>query len=626
MHFARSVTSGTNVRVGYHWSEKLPLFARVMTLADKTLFVAGPEDIMDEEEVFDNWSSLDPDPDIPAKIARQDAIFAGEEGGLLWAMSTANGKPLARYDLDAMPVWDGMAAANGRLYVSLTNGKVVSFVGTNYPPRVDAGIGQDVYPMGGAVLDATVTDDGLPKMDSDDPESGPIGISTNWIKLEGPGEAVFADPGATETTVSFSRSGDYRLRLAAFDGSTPSYDDINISVFGYGDVDMDGDVDISDVAGVAVRWLAIDCDSDNAWCSGADQSASGNVDFTDYAIAFANWMSGVYPEAPTKPAALPDDGRILLDWSDNMEADLAGYNVYRSSGPSAPYTKVNAKLLGSSEYTDTDVVSCINYYYVVTAEDLDGYESPYSQWVLASAGVQPVVRLLADTGVKTVGDYVSKWSDQAKSNDAVQNTVDSRPLLGRSGMNGRAAIDFYGVDRHLDVADSDDINTGGPYEGKTLVVAFKTGADVASRQVIWEQGGGSRGLSFYLDQDKLYINGWDLNETPPWGPTALNTPVSGDTVYVASLVLDAGGGTFAGFVNGVSIGSVDGVADLDKHTNDCALGHVEGATKFHEGSNSGPADFSGLIAEFYQYNDVVGAVDRQVLENNLIERYGVDGP
>jgi hypothetical protein len=41
-------------------------------------------------------------------------------------MSTSNGQKLAEYSVDSPPVWDGMAAANGRLYLSLENGCILS--------------------------------------------------------------------------------------------------------------------------------------------------------------------------------------------------------------------------------------------------------------------------------------------------------------------------------------------------------------------------------------------------------------------------------------------------------------------------------------------------------------------
>ena len=37
---------------------------------------------------------------------------------VLWALSTTDGKKLAEYPLDSPPVFDGLIAANGRLYIT----------------------------------------------------------------------------------------------------------------------------------------------------------------------------------------------------------------------------------------------------------------------------------------------------------------------------------------------------------------------------------------------------------------------------------------------------------------------------------------------------------------------------
>jgi len=59
------------------------------------------------------------------------------KGGLLWVMSARNGEKLAEYKLEAVfgelsravLVWDGMAAANGRLYLATLDGKIICFAG-----------------------------------------------------------------------------------------------------------------------------------------------------------------------------------------------------------------------------------------------------------------------------------------------------------------------------------------------------------------------------------------------------------------------------------------------------------------------------------------------------------------
>jgi len=125
MKFTGSRTSRARSVVRHQWSKAVPLFVRAMVLADKTLFIAGPPDVVDDDEAF----SAFPDAKIQAKLAEQDAVLEGEKGALLWAVSAADGEKLAGYPLDSLPVWDGMAAAGGRLYLSTADGNVLCFSG-----------------------------------------------------------------------------------------------------------------------------------------------------------------------------------------------------------------------------------------------------------------------------------------------------------------------------------------------------------------------------------------------------------------------------------------------------------------------------------------------------------------
>jgi len=118
-----------STRLAYHWSEASPLHVRAMVLADTTLFIAGPPDVVDEEQAFDSFN----DAATQAKLGEQSAAIEGQSGALLWAVSASDGKKLAEYNLQSPPVWDGMAAANGRLYMSTTDGKVLCMSGSgNY--------------------------------------------------------------------------------------------------------------------------------------------------------------------------------------------------------------------------------------------------------------------------------------------------------------------------------------------------------------------------------------------------------------------------------------------------------------------------------------------------------------
>jgi len=110
-------------KVNHRWTRELPLMVRAMVLAGKTLFVAGPADLVDEERAFQQIG----DPKARQEVAEQAVAMAGKRGGLLWAVSTAGGEKLAEHPLDTLPVFDGMAAADGRLYVSAVDGMVLCF-------------------------------------------------------------------------------------------------------------------------------------------------------------------------------------------------------------------------------------------------------------------------------------------------------------------------------------------------------------------------------------------------------------------------------------------------------------------------------------------------------------------
>jgi hypothetical protein len=109
--------------LSFKWQvDKPDIQVRAMVIADKTLFIAGPPDIVDEEDAF---FAMD-DADILKKLAEQSEFLKGKDGARIWAVSTENGKRLSEYRLDSLPVWDGMVAAASKLYLTTMNGDVIS--------------------------------------------------------------------------------------------------------------------------------------------------------------------------------------------------------------------------------------------------------------------------------------------------------------------------------------------------------------------------------------------------------------------------------------------------------------------------------------------------------------------
>ena len=73
----------------------------------------------------------------------------------------------------------------------------------------------------------------------------------------------------------------------------------------------------------------------------------------------------------------PTAHSVDLSWSPSPSAGVA-YNVYRSNVSGGPYAKLNSTPIPGTTYTDTGVQSTHTYYYVVTAVDVNGVESVYS--------------------------------------------------------------------------------------------------------------------------------------------------------------------------------------------------------------------------------------------------------
>ena len=113
-------------KIAVRWSQRAALMARGMVLSGKTLFVAGPPDVLGNKTPEGNH----PYTLVSAKaLAEQEAAFAGRKGAVLWAVSADDGKKLSELKLAAPPVWDGMAAANGRLYIATQDGRILCFAG-----------------------------------------------------------------------------------------------------------------------------------------------------------------------------------------------------------------------------------------------------------------------------------------------------------------------------------------------------------------------------------------------------------------------------------------------------------------------------------------------------------------
>jgi hypothetical protein len=94
-----------NAPPGPKWAVELTMRPRAMLRAGNSLLLGG--------------MPVGTDPEDPL------AAYKNRTGGVLWAVSATDGAKTAEYKLRSPPVWDGMAAAAGRLYLSTIDGRVI---------------------------------------------------------------------------------------------------------------------------------------------------------------------------------------------------------------------------------------------------------------------------------------------------------------------------------------------------------------------------------------------------------------------------------------------------------------------------------------------------------------------
>jgi hypothetical protein len=118
----------------------------------------------------------------------------------------------------------------------------------------------------------------------------------------------------------------------------------------------------------------------NTYIMGMDYLAI-NYDYEDNVYLIRNIRPADATTAPAAPAGLAATGSdegVALNWADNTDSNLAGYNVYR--GTSADFTpgagnRLNGSPLTSSEFSDATAPVGVASFYKVTAVGTSGAES-----------------------------------------------------------------------------------------------------------------------------------------------------------------------------------------------------------------------------------------------------------
>lgn len=94
-----------SIKPTWKWSTTIGMRPRTLVRAGDVLLLGGMPNIAENEN----------EPEAFAK-------FEGRRKGLLWFISANDGTKVSAFNMEAPPVWDGMAIANERLYISRADG------------------------------------------------------------------------------------------------------------------------------------------------------------------------------------------------------------------------------------------------------------------------------------------------------------------------------------------------------------------------------------------------------------------------------------------------------------------------------------------------------------------------
>ena len=155
-----------------------------------------------------------------ALVAQIDLSFAplDKPAGMAWAPTSNNPAGRSLYIVNRRVDNDSDPSENDGTLVEVALGST----GTNTPPAVSAGPNQTITLPASAVLDGTVSDDGLP--------NPPGAVTTTWGVVSGPGPVTFQGANAVDTQASFTTPGTYVLSLTANDSQLSATDEVQIVV------------------------------------------------------------------------------------------------------------------------------------------------------------------------------------------------------------------------------------------------------------------------------------------------------------------------------------------------------------------------------------------------------------
>lgn len=235
----------------------------------------------------------------------------------------------------------------------------------------------------------------------------------------------------------------------------------------------------------------------------------------------------------------------------------------------------------------------------------------------------PVLQVDAQRNEATVaGDWTF---DNGNAKDTSKNGIHGKFVgnpVSVSGIVGKA-FEFNGKGDGIGIPDSLLINTGGPYTDRTVAAFFKCkNISKNEKQVIFQEGGATRGLCIYVHSGKAYVGGWNRAQYN-WNGAWISEKIRSNrwhhvAVVIRNAVDKVEKDKLEMWLDGKLVDTEAG-GQLHAHGNDTSIGYVTQKTIYHDGVEelSNVGWFDGIIDEVLVYNSAFDDTDFRKIAHPL---------
>ena len=210
------------------------------------------------------------------------------------------------------------------------------------------------------------------------------------------------------------------------------------------------------------------------------------------------------------------------------------------------------------------------------------------------------------------------WTfDDGTANDSSNQGLNGVIVGKPKSVNGIAnkALEFNGTSDGIKIPDSARINITNKVSNRTVAALFNC-SDVGKKQkqVIYEEGGQTRGLAIYVFEGKVYVGGWNRAEYN-WAGAWPAVDIKSNQWYHIGLVIRNAAekvekDKFEMWLDGKLIAKESGGL-LHPHADDNGIGFLNQNSFYHDGGRAATNTdwFGGLIDEVMIYGSAFSRAD-----------------